>query len=393
MASLLARFAAVATAGAVASAASADELEDAIALIERLESESASVDFDDLPIARVIDELGARTPVPVRADWTALERIGVSPRDDVRVRLDEAPLWTILGGIAIQLGDEFERARFETWAGQIVLTSAQGSAAMQATAVYDVRDLVAAGAAERMRADTDADADADADTDADTDADATPGLGEMTAPPLDEMLARVRAARPLTPGEELMALVTDHVEPESWSRAGGSRASISERSGVFIVTAPPTTHLRLRRALDRLRAAFFTTVTMDAAIVDVPQATFDRLARRYGLSTVAFAHTVLAAEDAVVRWRSVSSAAVDRTLVIESGGAGTSVTLRLVPSFDRERGTMTVSVAAEMIAGDDRRRVETEVTIAVRTGAVTIQLAPAAPAETVRMLVVIPQPG
>jgi hypothetical protein len=212
-------------------------------------------------------------------------------------------------------------------------------------------------------------------------------------PPLDEMLARVRASRPLTPGEELLSLVTEHVEPESWSQAGGSRASISERSGVFIVTAPPTTHLRLRRALDRLRAAFFTTVTMDAAIVDVPQATFDRLARRYGLSTVAFAQTVLAAEDAVVRWRAASAAAVDRTLAIESSGGGTSITLRLAPSFDRERGAMTVSLAAEMIAGDDRRRVETEVTIAVRTGAVTIQLAPAAPAETVRMLVVIPQPG
>ena len=54
----------------------------------------------------------------------------------------------------MQLGDEFERPRFEVHAGQVVLTTIAATELMRLTDAYDVRDLIAdRGTLDRLRAD------------------------------------------------------------------------------------------------------------------------------------------------------------------------------------------------------------------------------------------------
>ena len=48
-------------------------------------------------------------------------------------------------------------------------------------------------------------------------------------PSIDDLLGDVPPPDPCTPGEELMLLITEHVDPDAWLEMGGSRALVTER--------------------------------------------------------------------------------------------------------------------------------------------------------------------
>ncbi|MHC4446762.1 MAG: hypothetical protein ACYSXF_03010, partial [Planctomycetota bacterium] len=124
-------------------AGASGELEQAIELLERLDAISLSANYEGEVLKVVVDDLNARIPVPIRADWEALKRLGVRRRDQVWLRLDPTSASTVLAGLALAQGDEFGRPTFESHAGQIVLTTVEATAAMRLVDVYDVRDLIA----------------------------------------------------------------------------------------------------------------------------------------------------------------------------------------------------------------------------------------------------------
>jgi hypothetical protein len=398
----------------------AGALERALALLEEMDAIIVSVDYHGERIANVIEGLDAMSPIPIAADWEALRGMGVTEHDRVSLRLEQADLSTALAALAFQLGDEFGRPTIEIYEGRIILTTVGATMEMALLDVYDVRDLLRdSDVLEELRRERPAPEDAEPAPDADpvpaggegdiaadedgedADEDAPeapelPGAPGATNPfklPLPDFqkLEEAMPARPLTPGEELLALIAEHVDPEAWLEYGGSRARISERDGVLFVTAPPTTHRKFRDALRRLRQTNPSAVMIEAAIVDLPRDVFARLNRRYDAAGSALARAVLDAEEAVLLWQATSAVAMGDRLSAESEQKGVAVKLALTPRFDRETGILRIAIDVQSTAGDDRRSVTTTVTIPLRQGGSTIELPAAAAGESARLLVLIPQ--
>ncbi len=378
----------------------AGQLQAATRLLDELDRVVLSVDYQDERLERIMADLDQRMPVELRADWPALKRIGVRGHERVSFRLSNASAATVLAGITLVLGDEFEHPIFEAHGGQIVLSTLAMTAAMQLVDVYDVRDLLADGrAVERLRAELRPPAPPEATPDRppedapETGPRSEPDSGSAPQPEATEverLLADVPSTRPLSPGEDLLRLISDHVDPEAWIQFGGSRAKISERNGVLMVTAPPTTHRRLREALRLLRLTIPSSISLDAAIVDLPAVRLTALGRRHERGTAALAEAILATAEATVRWRTVAVVSIGSVLEVESGWDGVVASLRLRPSFDRETGRLSLAVEASLRLDADHRRVSTTASFAHRRGGAVIELPPARPSDIRRLLVLIP---
>ncbi len=157
-----------------------------------------------------------------------------------------------------------------------------------------------------------------------------------------------------------------------------------------MVTAPPTTHRRLREALRLLRLTIPSSISLDAAIVDLPAVRLTALGRRHQRGTAALAEAILAAAEATIRWRTVAVVSIGSVLEVESGWDDVVASLRLRPSFDVETGRLSLAVEASLRLDADHRRVSTTASFAHRRGGAVIELPPARPSDIRRLLVLIP---
>ncbi|UCD74638.1 MAG: hypothetical protein JSV91_12720 [Phycisphaerales bacterium] len=401
-------------------APASDELELAISGLESLDATVLSVDYEYEPLERVLEDLGDRIGVPVHGDWPTLDRLGVVADDDVTFRLSRGNASTVLAGLSLLLGDEFERPTFEWHAGRMVLTSFQGTAAMRLTDVYDLRDLLSDDAVtEQLRAGRPDPAGPVVAEEAEEEAAELEGAEGATAdpesigggddegtgedePPDDEAespwklpdlsdLPAPSEPRSLSPGEELVALITEHIDPEAWINYGGNLALISERDGLVMVTAPPTMHRKLRNALARLRRVNPRGLSIETAIVDVPRDELVRLRRRYDASSAMLGRALMQGEDAIVLWRAESAVAIDHSAEIESRLGEAVVRLGLKPVLDKSTGSLSLTVEAAMTHGGDERSLKTTVAIPNRNGGAILELPPVLPGDSLRLLLLLPE--
>lgn len=373
------------------SAGASGELEQAIELLERLDTISLSVRYEGQVLKLVVDDLNQRIGVPIRADWEALRRLGIRPHNQVWFRLEQASASTVLAGLTLTQGDEFGRPVFESHAGQLVLTTVEATAAMRLVDVYDVRDLIADEPLVqqlRERSPIGPPATTEEASPSEDAAPEDPGGDDprLEIPPVEELLSQTEALPPPTPGEELLLLISDHVDPEAWINFGGSRALITERDGVVFVTAPPTTHRKFREALRYLRMANPASVTIEATIVDVPRDDFDHMVRRYDRGPSALVQAIQAASTGTVLWQARSIVAMDELLQVESGDGDVQVALDLRPGFDRDKGSLIMRIVVSTYHGSDHRRVQTTVAFPPGSVAAVIELPAPRASDEVRVL-------
>jgi hypothetical protein len=406
-----------------------DDLDQALALLDQLDRQRVTVAWNETRLSAAIAELAGRLEMPVRADWDALERIGVRDDDRIDLTLAQARGSTVLAGLTLLLGDEFDRPTFEAFAGQIVLTTHEATASMRMTDVYDVRDLLRNDAAvERLRA-TAAPARSEASTAESSNGDAsydesmsdgetepggkikrtdqpeeTPDDDEedqdeepahddspwaLPAPVVPDATPR-RAE--LRPGEELIRLITNHVDPEAWMNYGGSVALMSDHAGAVLVSAPATVHRRLRRTLALLREADPAGVAIDAAVVEAPRAALKPLMRRYDAASALLGRSLIGLPQSTVMWRSMLTVAMDEQARVESVSDASQFTLTVEPAHDEETGRLTMHVIATSMADNDTRSIDTIVFIPEKLGGAVLELPAATPGDKARYLILLPDP-
>ena len=69
------------TAGESRPEAARDEVNRAVALLERLDTTLITLDFQERPLAAVIESIGDLAALPLQVDWQALDMIGVGRSD------------------------------------------------------------------------------------------------------------------------------------------------------------------------------------------------------------------------------------------------------------------------------------------------------------------------
>lgn len=334
-----------------AAAAAADEqLEQALSLLDALDRASVTAHYESERLVDVIADLGTRLPMPLRLDEDALRRIGVTETDRVSLHLPQSTASSALSALATALGDQFDVPIYEVHAGQVVLTSTGGAALMALTDVYDVRDLL---------------------------------VDEHPVSMLRQ--ADEEAGPPRTDGAELMLLICDHVDPDAWFELGGNRATISERDGVMLLTAPPTTHRKFRTVLQQLRRAFPTEVALDVAIIEIDVADHDQVTRRYDPGSVGLMPALRAAAGRTL-WETSAIDAVGEPCRIESTVEGVAVELELRPELERETGQLRIGVTLATESGDDRRSLQTTTVLSTGRGGAVLEIPAAEPGETRRLL-------
>jgi hypothetical protein len=381
-----------------------DELDRCLDLLDRIDRVSVSVDRNQSQLGELIDALDEQTDVPIRADWESLRRLGVRDYDEVELRLDRGPLSRVLAGVMLQLGDEFGRPTYEAFGGEIIITTKEATADMALTDIYDVRDLLADGhTLDELRDsappiptfedephDVDAgegDDGASGDPEADSPDETTSPSSPLALPEVEAD----RSPRQRTPGQELMILITEHVDPTAWLTAGGLTSRIDDRNGVVLVTAPSSTHRMFRDALRRLRLANPSMLRLEAAIADVPTQLLNRTVRRGDRDDAAAIRSLLEDPASTLVWRSASTVAIGETMAAESQRDATRVTISVTSHFDRTTGRLSLDVDASLLVPDDERSIHTTVVIPLRRGGVLLELAPTEPGERTRVLILLPE--
>jgi hypothetical protein len=350
-----------------------NELDRAMAVLQSADESRVAVDLREETLAHALMEIASQLPVPFRADWKALERLGVREDTTVTLRLNGVAGLAALASLALGLGDEFERPVCETDGTGLVLTSINGAATMRVTGVYDIRDLLAnellvghLRETAPMMHDTTPDREADRES-----------PGEATSQPVR-----------LTPGEQLVLLITDHVDPDAWINFGGNRGRITERNGLILLTAPPMVHRRFRDALSRLRAADPRSLAIEAVIVELPRTAFDKICRLHGTGSAGLAAAVRADAAASVLWRSGDPIMLDNQLIADSVTGDIKVRVAVEPVFDRESGTVNLTVDAAVDSPGDQRSVKTTIAITSDAIAVPIELPASGSAPDIRTLII-----
>lgn len=307
------------------------DLEQSLAILEATHDTPISVDLAGQPVARVIDEIAEQCPHPVRADWEALDLIGVRPRDEVNAQYDGVPALAALEAIALQLGDEFERPTFEAFAGGLILTTASGARERNFTAAYDVRDLVAQGIEDALAETVERTIDEEE--------------GDAAEPPADRDEPMAAA------GERLLLMILEHVHPESWFAFGGDAAKATEHAGVLMVTATATTHRRIAEALALLRETNPFVRRLTAAVIELDTAEWSRL---QGLEVSA----ILADEAVTLAWQTTADVRLGAEISATVGGTTLSVT----PQRDPLVGVLDLEIHFRTADGTREVRTTTSMT-------------------------------
>ncbi|MEM7228134.1 MAG: hypothetical protein AAF432_04885 [Planctomycetota bacterium] len=287
------------------STAPARPIDDAVQLLQTLDSKILRVDYEETPLVDILDDMTERSGISIVADWNALDAIFVDPDDWVTVRSGSMTIAAVLDSICAQLGDEFDRPVIEATDGQVLMTSPTGAGKCAVLMAYDIRDLINDDASIQRLHDAQPDVPDDVlDDDPLIDDGKGEAIDDMPDEADDESAAEAaEPERELTPAIRLMELLAYHIDPEAWVEFGGSQAKISERDGVLLVTAPPSIHRDFADALRQLRRFQPSMVETTVVIVDVPAAEARRLVRRPPPSNRAWLNALLDVDGAELVWQ------------------------------------------------------------------------------------------
>ncbi len=164
----------------------------------RLADRIVQISFAGVPLGDVIDDIARMSTLPISFDLDALAFRGVTVRDRVTVRLENATVREILDGVL-----SGKNLAYAVENDQVVVTVPAGLRSALAPVTYTVSDLTGGGGA---------------------------------------------------PSAELAELAQELVAPDSWRRAGG-RGTIEPAEGVLKVTQTAPVHQQIVSFCEKLRIA------------------------------------------------------------------------------------------------------------------------------------------
>ncbi len=201
--------------------------------------------FDDEPLDRVINHLAEQAQVNMNVDWQDLALAGIERDAPVSIRLRDVSYRTALREVLTQVGGSVTLA-YNADDGIVRVATKEKLDQQKFTQVYDIRDLlidIPKFAGPRL------------------------DLGEPVGAPYtgpgsslfeganhphpgdDEQLAVGNRAM----ADEIMDIIRQTVEPNSWRESGGGDGALRELNGQLIVYNTSDSHRQVTNLLDQLR--------------------------------------------------------------------------------------------------------------------------------------------
>lgn len=397
---------------AFASTSRADDLAESLRLLRGLESRSVVFETWETPLEEVAEELERAIGVPLRIDWEALRRLGVTPDLEISLRQRGGTAAALLSTLCLTLGDEWERPVVDAGGGQVILTTQAATAELRRSDVYDLRPLREIVSAEAAVQGPRGLSPPPATTSAPVGATGLEATPTQDAPPEPVPgAAPDESSQPSSTGSSklgeddstaaaadsthraLMDLLVDHVDPEAWTMLGGNRAAIGERGGMLVLTASPRIHLQVRTLLDRIASLRPESVELDVLVVAIPRQVLELITRRHEPGRFALLDAVRQAPGVDRLWRAVGVVRLGETFEIitvdrggdaerevggevgrDGQGEGERGRFQATPTARLAEGRLDVTLEILVESGTRRAEARTTASMPIREGAVVLDL-------------------
>jgi len=224
-----------------------------LATRKTLEQYVAFIEFDKRPATEVFNTLIRDYRLNLHVQWSALSDHGVRETDPVSLRLHNVPLGAVLDVILAEL-DKHNMLCSYIWQGVIYITDRDVANDRVVTSYYDCSDLIdipldayERRALARVLSEI-----------AVYEGQLIP-KGDQSNPKSIEDYERILSFILKGPDreeriEDLLEIIRENVEPDSWREHGGEHAAIVEYHGVLLITQTAAGHGQIERLLNGIRA-------------------------------------------------------------------------------------------------------------------------------------------
>ncbi len=239
------------------------------AIVARLQDTVVDADYQAADFSAVVDDIRERYGINVHVAWNSLNRIEVRKDDRVTVLLHRVPLATVLEIVCRELGKDPEAITYGVQAGVVVIAPVEELRRVRLARPYDVTDLIESGYSARRFANTPV-LSLELTGREFVGGERIPGGGgfgggggggglgggaggggHIFGDPADEMPRMTRMERM----EEIIDLLVQSVDPETWEDNGGTVASVTAFNGTLLIRHTAEGHRRVAAFFDLLRAS------------------------------------------------------------------------------------------------------------------------------------------
>lgn len=255
------------------------------------QSQIPQVDFRGHSVEQLFAYMEEITGVDFHPDWKALEFIGVRPSDEVTLQLRNVNTRTVLSRMLEQLGDQYERPDFAIQDGLVVVSSQDAIRRHTITKVYDIKDLLfeAPYFDNAPNLDLDAALASSAMIGGNGFGGGGMGIGGggsgngnynggnggnlFSGGGKDQRKATDREQMI----DQIVGLIQENVEYDSWRDLGGDTGSISELNGNLIITNTPRAIQGIDGLLSMLREVRALQINVEARFLTVDMSWFEKI--------------------------------------------------------------------------------------------------------------------
>ncbi len=216
-----------------------------------LESIQPEVNFEELPFDQAIDLLTELNQMNIAVDWEDLAHSGVDRDKPITIRLKEVSLRTVLDELLTQVGGDVPLS-FSVGEGLFRIASKEKLDRNKFILVYDIRDLIVSIPRFASSLSNSASGSGGADG-GDLGRNSDSLFGSQGSAALRPTDGSAPASREIV--EEIMDIVRQTVEPDSWRETGGGDGALRELNGQLIVYNTSEAHQQTRALLAQLREA------------------------------------------------------------------------------------------------------------------------------------------
>ncbi|MFT3684468.1 MAG: hypothetical protein QM783_05985 [Phycisphaerales bacterium] len=220
--------------------------------------------FERAPLVSVLAYVGHSTGVAVDTDWKSLEQIGVDQTTAVSMDLGEQPAKIVLEKLLRQVSkDRFNKADSAINNGIVTVGSADTIRQQTVTVTYPITDMLLF---------------APDYTDVpslDLESKVGPKAMKKVADPFKNDRKSVPDKKERI--RQIISVIEQGVDPESWKENGGDIGSVTELNGLLVITNTAHNHKEITGLLSKLREIRQTQISVESRFLLVAQDFFEQI--------------------------------------------------------------------------------------------------------------------
>jgi hypothetical protein len=213
---------------------------------ERLSRVLDEVRFDDTPLDQAIEWIRDQTHANISVDWRSLEGVGIDKSTPIRLHLWDVRASKVLSEVLELAGSDAALIGYRVEDGVARVRSRDELSKLTVLRIYDVRTLLKNVVASRRRLRDELDSPPPPAAPAATTTGPAAFLGAVSpvSPPTGDPYSDT--------AEELLNLVREQVDPDSWRENGGSIGTLREWAGRLLIQHTPEGHRDIEALLKQL---------------------------------------------------------------------------------------------------------------------------------------------